>query len=142
MAPGQGVTSARSGTTTSYTTKSGTSQAAGFVSGVALLMFDADPSLTAGQVKGRLKSRALDWGIGGKSTDLASRGQGPLDPSPTVRLSLQDEALDDRAAAIIQRLEPHEAPAREPVPRAVPRRRLTNRFPLRKRLSCNRGARI
>ncbi len=74
VAPGQGVTSARAGTTTGYTTKSGTSQAAGFASGVALLMFDADPSLTAGQVKGKLKNRAIDWGIGGTSTDLTTRG--------------------------------------------------------------------
>ena len=74
MAPGQGVASARTGTTTGYTTKEGTSQAAGFASGVALLMFDANPALTAGQVKGRLKNRAIDWGIGGASRDLTTRG--------------------------------------------------------------------
>jgi len=74
MAPGQGVASARTGTTTGYTTKSGTSQAAAFASGVALLMLDAAPSLTASQVKGGFKNRAIDWGVGGASTDLTTRG--------------------------------------------------------------------
>ncbi len=37
-------------------------------------MFDADPALSAGQVKGKLKNRAIDWGIGGTSTNLTTRG--------------------------------------------------------------------
>ncbi|MBA3420625.1 MAG: S8 family serine peptidase [Thermoleophilaceae bacterium] len=74
MAPGERIVSARRGTSTGYATRSGTSQAAPFVAGVALLMRDAAPSLPAGGVSRRIKRSAVDWGIGGASSTLTSRG--------------------------------------------------------------------
>lgn len=47
------------------TTFSGTSAAAPQVSGVAALMLSADPSLTAAQVKARIRSSADAWGSSG-----------------------------------------------------------------------------
>jgi serine protease AprX len=74
MAPGERITSARRGSATGYGTRDGTSSAAPFVSGVALLMLDADPSLSAAEIRARLKRSAIDWGIGAASSSLGSRG--------------------------------------------------------------------
>jgi len=74
MAPGEAITSALRGTRTGYATRSGTSSAAPFAAGVALLMRDASPWLSPAAVSGRLKRSAVDWGIGGSSSMLGSRG--------------------------------------------------------------------
>lgn len=74
MAPGEKVTSAARGTSTGYVTKSGTSSAAPFVAGVALLMRDASPSLSATKIRKRIKWTAVDWGLGGRNITLGSRG--------------------------------------------------------------------
>ena len=74
MAPGERIVSALRGTSTGYSTRSGTSSAAPFVAGVALLMRDAAPSLPPAGVRGRIKRSAVDWGIGGASSKLTTRG--------------------------------------------------------------------
>jgi serine protease AprX len=75
-APGVSVTSARAGTTSDYRVMSGTSMAAPFVAGVALLMRDAAPSLTPDQVRAALRTTAVDWGVPGADIDY---GTGRLD---------------------------------------------------------------
>ncbi|MDQ4071336.1 MAG: S8 family serine peptidase, partial [Actinomycetota bacterium] len=74
MAPGERIVSAQRGSSTGYSTQSGTSSAAPFVAGVALLMRDAAPSLPEAGVRGRIKRSAVDWGIGGASSRLTTRG--------------------------------------------------------------------
>jgi serine protease AprX len=54
----------------------GTSGAAAFVSGVALLLLDADPTLTPAGLKAALIDTAQDWGRAGKDEDF---GAGRLD---------------------------------------------------------------
>jgi serine protease AprX len=75
-APGVAVTSPRAGTSSDYRVMSGTSMAAPFVAGVALLMRDAAPSLTPDQVKTALRATAVDWGVPGADNDY---GAGRLD---------------------------------------------------------------
>lgn len=58
--------STHSGATLSYAAFSGTSQASPFVSGVAALVWSADPTLTATQVYQRLVSTADDLGPAGR----------------------------------------------------------------------------
>jgi serine protease AprX len=76
VAPGVNVTSAIAGTTATYEAWSGTSMATPFVAGVALLMRDANPSLSAGAVKAALTATAQDWGPSGADLDY---GAGRLD---------------------------------------------------------------
>jgi serine protease AprX len=73
-APGVSITSAASGTT-GYSTKSGTSMATPFVAGTALLMLDANPALTPGDVRSKMKSTAEDWGRGGDNKAAGSTGE-------------------------------------------------------------------
>lgn len=73
-APGVDITSAQTGTTTGYVSTSGTSMATPFVAGVALLMRDADPTLTPQQVKTALTSTAIDWGRGGNNRTAGTTG--------------------------------------------------------------------
>ena len=75
-APGVGISSAQAGTATGYDPMSGTSMATPFVAGVALLMRDADPTLTSAQVKQSLMATAIDWGSPGLDSD---HGAGRLD---------------------------------------------------------------
>jgi serine protease AprX len=92
-AAGVSVTSARAGTVSDYTVMSGTSMAAPFVAGVALLMRDAAPSLTPAQVRAALGGTAVDWGLPGPDIDygagrldayaaLAAAGVSPLTAPP------------------------------------------------------------
>lgn len=88
-APGVGVTSARAGTTGGYVGLSGTSMAAPFVAGVALLMLDANPGLTSEEVNGKIRRTAVDWGRGCPGTltpgpDL-DYGSGRLDGYAAIR---------------------------------------------------------
>jgi serine protease AprX len=73
-APGVGIESAATGTTNGYVSQSGTSMATPFVAGVALLMKDANPALTQGEVKNRVMSTAIDWGRGGDNRTAGTRG--------------------------------------------------------------------
>ena len=75
-APGVGITSAQTGTTTGYVSESGTSMATPFVAGVALLMRDANPALTSQQVKDKAMATAVDWGRSGSDSEY---GAGRLD---------------------------------------------------------------
>jgi serine protease AprX len=75
-APGVAITSALAGTASGYTTFNGTSMAAPFVTGVALLMLDATPSLSPAEVKQDLVATAVDWGRSGPDGDY---GAGRLD---------------------------------------------------------------
>lgn len=92
MAPGEKIVSSLRGTSTSYATRSGTSPAAAFVAGVALLMRDAAPSVPETGIRGRIKRSAIDWGIGGPSSRLTTRGPdvdfgwGRLDAYAALRL--------------------------------------------------------
>jgi serine protease AprX len=72
--PGVSITSAKSGTTTGYTTYSGTSMAAPFTAGVALLMKDANSALTPQQVKDKIMQTAVDWARGGNNKTAGSSG--------------------------------------------------------------------
>lgn len=73
-APGVNVTSAQANTASGYVTWSGTSMATPFAAGVALLMREAGPSLTAQQVKDKLMQTAVDWGRGSDSQTAGSSG--------------------------------------------------------------------
>ena len=83
-APGYGVVSAKACASVSpgpcthdeSSVKSGTSMATPFVAGVALLMLDANPSLTPAQVKSKLMTTAVDWGAVGIDNEY---GAGRLD---------------------------------------------------------------
>ena len=74
-APGVSVVSAAANTT-GLKSLSGTSMATPFVAGVAALMRDVNPSLTAAQVKSAILATAIDWGSAGKDTEY---GAGRLD---------------------------------------------------------------
>ena len=73
-APGVAITSAQAGTASGYVAHDGTSMATPFVTGVALLMRDANPSLTAQQVKDAVRATAIDWGRGGDNRTAGSTG--------------------------------------------------------------------
>lgn len=100
MGPGIGVVSARYGTQTGYVSKRGTSTATPFVAGVALLMRDANLSLTAGQIRGRIKSSAVDWGPVGADIDF---GWGRLNAYAALR-SAGASSLDSPPATPAHRL--------------------------------------
>ena len=76
MAPGVGIASATAGTLSGYSSWSGTSMSAPFVTGVALLMRDAAPAITPDQVKAAIKATAVDFGPAGPDPDW---GAGRLD---------------------------------------------------------------
>ena len=76
VGPGVGVISAAARTTNEYTPMNGTSSASPFVAGVALLMRQANPSLTPAQVKTTIASTAIDWGASGADPEF---GAGRLD---------------------------------------------------------------
>jgi serine protease AprX len=73
-APGVSITSAQAGTFGGHVVYSGTSMATPFVAGVALLMIDADPSLSPTAVKSNMMATAQDWGRGGDSKTVGSTG--------------------------------------------------------------------
>ncbi|MDP8911541.1 MAG: S8 family serine peptidase, partial [Actinomycetota bacterium] len=73
-APGVAISSAAANTTNGYATYSGTSMATPFVAGVALLLRDANATLTPQQVKDTLVGTAIDWGRAGDSKAAGSTG--------------------------------------------------------------------
>ncbi|HEX2232311.1 MAG TPA: S8 family peptidase [Thermoleophilaceae bacterium] len=73
-APGVDIESALAGTSGSYAAMSGTSMAAPFVTGVALLMIDANSAFTNDDVKDAVRSTAVDWGRGGNNTVAGTSG--------------------------------------------------------------------
>jgi serine protease AprX len=73
-APGVGISSAASGTINGYVTMNGTSMATPFVTGVALLMEDADPTFINDDIKEAIRSTAVDWGLGDRNTVPGSSG--------------------------------------------------------------------
>jgi thermitase len=67
-APGVNVLSAYNSNDTSYATLSGTSMATPHVSGVAAVIFDRNPSLTAAQARDKLDASVDDLGAPGRDT--------------------------------------------------------------------------
>ena len=73
-APGVSITAAAAGSGSGYATLSGTSMASPFVTGVALLMMDANGSYTNQDVKATIRSTAVDWGRGGTNSTAGTSG--------------------------------------------------------------------
>ena len=73
-APGVQITSASAGTVNGYLTEDGTSMATPFVTGLALLMLDANPALTPTDVKTKITSTAIDWARGGNNKTVGTTG--------------------------------------------------------------------
>ena len=76
IGPGVGIRSAQAGSPFGYVASSGTSMAAPFVAGVALLMLDANPALSPGELKHRMLASAIPWGAPGADPHF---GHGRLD---------------------------------------------------------------
>ena len=74
VGPGVRITSAQAGTVSGYARSSGTSMAAPFVAGVALLMRDHDPLLTPAAIKSTIRATAVDWGRGGDAKTAGTTG--------------------------------------------------------------------
>lgn len=87
VGPGVEITSAAAGTQAGTWDGTGTSAAAPFVTGTALLVLDAAPGLTPAQVKGLLTSTAVDWGPPGPDVDY---GAGRLDAFASLRAAGAD----------------------------------------------------
>jgi serine protease AprX len=75
VGPGVAITTALAGTSAGYRTLSGTSLATPFVTGLALLMRDANLPLGPQEVKNAITATALDWARSGNNT--APRTSGP-----------------------------------------------------------------
>ena len=73
-APGVSITTALAGTSAGYRLLNGTSLAAPFVTGLALLMRDGNPALGPQDVKNAIMSTAVDWGRSGDNTTVGSSG--------------------------------------------------------------------
>jgi len=80
--PGYNIMAAKSGSTSGYTTKSGTSMATPFAAGVAALMLDANSNLSPDAVKTMMMETAVDWGQSGKDIDY---GAGRLDAYQAIQ---------------------------------------------------------
>jgi len=84
-APGTLILTTRNTSTSAYASLSGTSFAAPYVSGVAALLFAANPSATPAQVRSVLEKTAQDLGTPGRDNYY---GHGQVDPLAAVNLML------------------------------------------------------
>ncbi len=82
-APGWRIMAAQDGRSgNQYTEKSGTSMSSPFTAGVAALMRQANPALSAGDIKNTIMSTARDWGPPGTDIDY---GAGRLESHHAIR---------------------------------------------------------
>jgi len=70
--PGVFINAASAGTVNGYKVFSGTSMASPFTAGVAALMLHANSSLTPAQIKSKIESTGVDWGLAGKDIEYGS----------------------------------------------------------------------
>jgi serine protease AprX len=75
-APGAGILAAQANTRSGYIRMTGTSMATPFVAGLAILMREADPTLSPAQIKSIMKGTAVHFGPAGENNDF---GAGRLD---------------------------------------------------------------
>jgi serine protease AprX len=89
-APGERISAARANSRTGYVRYSGTSMASPFVAGVAALVRQANPNLSAAEVKDLLKETAVHFGSGEENNDY---GAGRVDAYAALqRASGRDDA--------------------------------------------------
>jgi serine protease AprX len=81
VAPGVTIGTAKKGSTSTYVVKNGTSMAAPYVAGVALLLRQLQPTWTQSDVRSAIEGTALDAGPTGKDNDW---GAGLIDADAAV----------------------------------------------------------
>ncbi len=81
VGPGMYMIAAEANSTNSYVTVSGATMTAPFAAGTSALILDANPNLTATQVKSAITSTAVNWGPLGQDVDY---GYGRLDAHAAV----------------------------------------------------------
>ena len=100
-APGVGITAAEANTGSGYISMNGTSMATPFVTGVALLMIDANPAFTMDDIKDTIRGTAVDWGRGGRQhrarRQRPGRGLRRRPPRRLRRAGLRRDAADPDA---------------------------------------------
>jgi hypothetical protein len=74
VAPGVGIRSAAMGTLNGYVSMNGTSMATPFVTGVALLMQDANPGFVNDDVKSVMRTTAVEWGRRDDNAEAGTSG--------------------------------------------------------------------
>jgi thermitase len=108
MAPGVNIISSYKGTSSSYTSMSGTSMATPFVAGVTALVRAANPNLTSAEVTKIIDQATIDLGTAGFDNYY---GYGLVDANKAVDLALKRQTGDPSPAP-----NPVPAPAPSPAP--------------------------